>query len=272
MSSLLDQAHPHHRKLGWRLSKETIGEVQIIVCGVFFGLTFVGERKAMIDGMNAYTFNFARYFVSVFALVILQPLFYMLFESKSDSARELEQRRLQEHNGDAEAVKWAYRRDVVLWGGLISLVCFGGATLQQIGMKKLSASKTGFITRLQVIVVPLIEWAAPGVGGHMTRSLFAAICVSVAGLYLLSGCTRSACLEGHMGPGEIWVIASMLCWALCSVFSVLGCRYVDSLTITYVHFVVVTVLCLIVAIAADKEAFEYPFREFMENWLMILGT
>ncbi len=163
---------------GWVFSKEMIGEIQVLVSGVFFGLTFVGERKAMIDGMNAYTFNFARYFVSIFALIIFQPLFYMLFESKSDVARELEEKRLQEHNGDENAVRWAYRRDVVVWGGLISLVCFGGATLQQIGMENLSASKTGFITRLQVIVVPLIEWVIPGLGGHMDRWLFSVICVS----------------------------------------------------------------------------------------------
>ncbi len=261
--------HPTNR---WGLSKGTIGELQILACGVFFGLTFVGERKAMIDGMNAYTFNFARYFVSIFALIIFQPLFYMLFESKSDVARELEEKRLQEHNGDENAVRWAYRRDVVVWGGLISLVCFGGATLQQIGMENLSASKTGFITRLQVIVVPLIEWVIPGLGGHMDRWLFSAICISTVGLYLLSGCTESACFEGHLEPGEIWVVASMLCWALCTVFSVFGCRYIDSMTITYVHFIAVTVLCLVVAVAADPSSFKYPFDQFVDNWVMILAV
>lgn len=256
----------------WNMSKEFIGELQILACGVFFGLTFVGERKAMIDGMNAYTFNFARYFVSVFAFIGLQPIFYSIFECKSDHAREIEEQRMRDHNGDKDAVWKSYVKDVAIWGSLISLVSFGGATLQQVGMENLSASKTGFITRLQVIVVPLIEWAVPGLGGNMTWSLFIAICVSLTGLYLLSGCTESSCLDGDLEEGEIWVILSMLCWSLHAIFSVIACRYVDSLTLTYVHFVEVTIMCFIVAICVDFSAFEYPFDEFVDNIWVVLAV
>lgn len=253
------------------IRKDVLGELQILACGVFFGFTFVGERKAMIDGMNAYTFNFARYFVSAIVIFILDPFICMIFESKSDEAQKIEAQRLIDCNGDKDKVKRTYIQDLAIWGSLISLVAFGAATLQQIGMEDLSASKTGFITRLQVIVVPLVQWLVPGLGGEMTPTLVIAIVVSLVGLYLLSGCLEEACLSGQFEAGEIWVIGAMICWSLHTIFSVLAARFVDAVTLNYIHFIAVTMLCFIVAISVNLSSFQYPFEEFTDNLWVIIG-
>lgn len=88
----------------------------------------------------------------------------------------------------------------------LGVVLFGAASLQQIGIVYTTAGKTGFITGLYVVMVPLFGIA---VGQRATFGQWGGALAAAGGLYLLS-------MEGglHMGLGDLLVLASAAIWAL----------------------------------------------------------
>ena len=62
--------------------------------------------------------------------------------------------------------------------------------MQQVGLESVSAGKTSFITGMFVVFVPILEYFTPGFGIQLNLQRWIAALVSLAGLYLLSGCAE----------------------------------------------------------------------------------
>lgn len=91
------------------------------------------------------------------------------------------------------------RRDL-LWGGLwCGLIITGASVCQQTGLKYVSAGKSGFLTALYIVIVPLL-----GMFFFKRKTnllLWIAVVLALAGSYLLCGGV------GSIGIGEWFVIA-----------------------------------------------------------------
>lgn len=95
-------------------------------------------------------------------------------------------------------------RPVLLTGGALFL----GVALQMIGLARTSASNAGFLTSLYVVFVPFLLW---GVWGEKPAPvLLLAAALAVMGGYLLS----TAGSHFAPAPGDVWVAASAIFWAL----------------------------------------------------------
>ncbi|OQX28937.1 MAG: EamA family transporter [Spirochaeta sp. LUC14_002_19_P3] len=93
-----------------------------------------------------------------------------------------------------------------LIGCIAGLALFGGATLQQVGLQFTTVGKTGFITGLYIVIVPIIGLTLKQhVGGFTISGILAA----AVGLYFLS------IKDGFsISRGDALILAGALFWAV----------------------------------------------------------
>ncbi len=246
--------------------KMLIGEMQLLGCGVFLGLAFALDRVAMLSNIGPLTFNAFRYLITTLCLVVLQPMFERMCESKSEIAE-------QENNSNTTLTKdernTTYWNDLMFWGMAAGLTAFGGATFQVAGMLSVTASKTGFILGLTVVVLPLSEYFF--FGGNFTIYMIVALSVSVVGMFLLCGCATQVCIGTAFGYGELVVLMAMFCWTANILISAIGTRKVDTISLTYVDFITVTVLSIVCALIFESEYFVYPYKGITDNAMLWFG-
>lgn len=97
------------------------------------------------------------------------------------------------------------RRDLWLGGMFCGLIIAAASTFQQLGLLKVSAGKTGFLTALYILMVPLL-----GIFFKRRTStvLWCAVLMALGGAYLLCGGI------GKVGIGEVCVIICALLFAV----------------------------------------------------------
>lgn len=93
----------------------------------------------------------------------------------------------------------------------LGLLLWMGAALQQIGIGGTTVTNAGFLTALYVPLVPLLAWWRSGLAPHALTWPAALGCL--VGTYLLSGAGGVA-----FNHGDLWVLASVLPWALHVLF------------------------------------------------------
>lgn len=166
-----------------KISKQKIliGELQLVVGGIFIGLGFVWDREAMLNGIGPLTFNATRYVVSVAFLGIISPLFSYIFESNSDLAVKEQQRNsVAQTESDCNKTYWI---NLLTWGMLAGVTAFFGATLEVVGLMTISANISGFILGLNIIVLPVLEWIL--MSTKFSWYVISAVIMSFIGLFIL---------------------------------------------------------------------------------------
>ena len=189
-----------------------------LLTAAIWGTAFVAQSVAA-DYLDAFSFNAAR--ASVAFLFLL--LFCML-------------RRWIRRAKGTDAGMTAQGKKDLLWGGL----CCGAflsvaSTLQQKGIETTSAGKSGFITALYIIIVPIcgifLKKKAP-------RTIWLSVALAVVGLYCL-------CMKGDfsLSEGDFYLLLCAVCFSgqiLCvDHFS----EKVDGAALSCVQFLVMAVLC-----------------------------
>ena len=90
------------------------------------------------------------------------------------------------------------------------IICYLGYLFQTIGLQYTSASVSGFVTGMFVVLTPLLAWLL-----HRDRigaEVWVAVAIATAGLALIS-------LHGwSFGIGEAWTLAGAAMWALQIIF------------------------------------------------------
>ncbi|HET9821232.1 MAG TPA: DMT family transporter [Burkholderiaceae bacterium] len=160
----------------------------LALVAAIWGSAFVAQNLAM-QHLGPMAFTGVRFLVG--ALVVL-PL-------------ALREQRYLRSRGLAHG-----RVDALQVAGL-GLLLWGGAALQQIGIQGTTVTNAGFLTALYVPVVPLLAWVRTGDAPR--RWLWPAALGCLAGTWLLSGAGSVA-----FHPGDLWILASVLPWALHVLF------------------------------------------------------
>ena len=175
-------------------------DLLLLLTAAIWGFSFVAQRTGM-DHVGPFTFNAARFLAGSLVLV---PV--MLLSDRRRPADDLST------TGFA-ASSVIPRRSSLLWGGLVAgAVLFAAAAFQQAGIASTTAGKTGFITSLYVVLVPLLGLA---VGIRPPFVVWVGAVLAVVGLYFLT-------IEGEfaMSRGDLLVLAGAVMWAV--HFLVLG--------------------------------------------------
>ena len=118
-----------------------------------------------MDHIGPFTFNAARSFLGALSLI---PVIFGVKFSKPDLR--------------SKARKFYQRINLLKAGCLCGLVMFLGMGIQQYSIQYVTAGKSGFITALYIIFVPLISLC---LGVKIAKRVFVSVIMAVIGLYLL---------------------------------------------------------------------------------------
>lgn len=145
-----------------------------------------------------------------------------------------------------------------LWkGGIVcGVVIFAAANLQQTAMLYASVGKSGFLTALYIVIVPMIGIAF---GKKPGKKLAAAVVLAVVGLYLL--CMKSGSFK--LGFGDILLLFSAFCFSVHILVIDHYTQRADGVKLSCIQFLVCGVLS-----AAVMLLFEHPTLSAVQESLL----
>lgn len=142
----------------------------LLTTALIWGTAFVAQRSGM-DYVGPFTFNGIRFLIG--ALVMIPVILLM------DKLAKKNQPAIPMSNEEKKK-----ERKILLIGGFFcGLALLAGTGLQQMGLVYTSAGKTGFITALYIVIVPVI---GVFLGRKVRILLWVSVALGVIGLYLLS--------------------------------------------------------------------------------------
>lgn len=212
-------------------SQRLRADLLLLLTAAIWGFSFVAQRTGM-DHVGPFTFNAARFLAGSLVLV---PV--MLLANRRPTGDQMKA------GGAAPSV--IPRGSSLLWGGLAAgAVLFAAAAFQQAGIASTTAGKTGFITSLYVVLVPILGLA---VGLRPPLVVWLGAILAVVGLYFLT-------IEGGfvMSRGDLLVLAGAVMWAV--HFLVLG-RFSpgrDPVRLAFVQFVTCAALSMAAALLLEQ--------------------
>jgi drug/metabolite transporter (DMT)-like permease len=196
--------------------------ILLLTTTLFWGITFTVVKQA-IESVDVFVF-LAQRFVLAFALIL--PL--GLYKGRN------------------------FTGEVVLKGALMGILLFGAYAFQTMALVYTSASNTGFLTGLNVVMVPLL--AALVLKQRVSASLKFAVVLSVIGLLLLCGNG-----SWSLNRGDLLAVVCAVCVSLHLVCTGEFVRRNDFYWLTVIQLGVVALLSYAGAMVRGKEVFEwYP--------------
>ena len=194
--------------------------ILLLLAAVFWGSTFAAQRVS-VELLPPFAFQGIR--CTIGALVLLPVI--VLF--------------------DRIGQKGSWKSKKLWFGGIVcGLVLFLSTNLQQFGLSLgTTAGKSGFITAMYIILVPILSlFLRKKIGRWVWLSVILAAC----GLYLL--CMKESM---HLSIGDALTLGCALCFAVHIIVVDLVNSNVDPIRLSCIQFLVCGILSLIAMSATD---------------------
>ena len=149
--------------------QQLLGIVFMLLATIFWGTTFVAQSAGM-DHLGPFTYNCCRSFVGCIVLIPV-AIFYDRFNNKGVSSQV----------EGAPSVSNS-RKNLIIGGIVCGVVLTIASGLQQIGIVYTSIGKTGFLTVLYIVIVPLLGLFLKK---KCQLNVWISVVIAVIGLYLL---------------------------------------------------------------------------------------
>lgn len=193
------------------MNKKIKSSLMLLLTAFIWGTGFVAQKTGM-EHIDPFTFNAARSIFACATLAVVIPFLDMGKPRTEKTARG--------------------NRDLILGGISCGAVLFVASSLQQFGIMTTSAGKTGFITALYIVLVPILSRF---IGRVIRPVLWLCVLLSMVGLWLLTMkggfsiekgdlliliCAFFAIhilVIGHFSPKTDGVKMSLLQFAVCAV-------------------------------------------------------
>lgn len=223
--------------------KKVWGSVAMITATILWGVAFSAQSSGM-KFIEPMIFTTLRSIVGVLSLCAVIILFDLVKVKKVTLW--------------GTAASPAERKELLTGGFWCGTVLAAASICQQIGLKYTTAGKTGFLTALYIIIVPVL-------GIFLKRKtnpvLWAAVVLGLFGSYLLCGGI------GAVGKGELFVIA---CALIYSIHILVIDRYApncDCIRLSCIQFAVASVLSCIASLFAREPWIWQKMIESAPFWI-----
>lgn len=208
--------------------KKAKSTIFLVLTAMIWGFAFVAQRVGA-DYLRPFTFNGIRFVMGAVSLI---PVI-LLFERGRSDKKALSA--------------------TVKYGIIAGIVLCTASNLQQYGVELTgSAGKSGFITGLYTVLVPLIYFI---MGRKTGLPVWIGAIVTVGGLYLLCGVDSSV----PFGMGDVVLIVGAVLWALHIIILDKVSDKVRPLRFSAVQFSVCGVITLICAVIFDRGDFAVEY-------------
>ena len=186
------------------------------LCAFVWGFAFIAQQKASSD-VPTFTFNALRFSLAVGVIGIF-VLINMLVDKKKGTNRT------------------GWNKSTFIGGALCGLSLFIANNLQQYGIAHTTVGKTGFITALYIVIVPLLNLLLRR--RIPTNGIFA-IVLAVLGFYIM-------CINADSGLtyADAMLLLCAIMFSLQIMFIDVYVDECDPIKLTFVQFVVASLLSL----------------------------
>lgn len=164
------------------MSKQFQANLMLIIAALIWGSAFVAQSVGM-DYVGPYTFLAVR---SLLGGVVLLP--FALLRRRSRSAKK-------------PAASF-HKKDLWVASALCGVILCISTSFQQFGLLDTTAGKSGFITALYVVLVPVVGLL---LGKRVSANTWISVAIAAAALYLLCVNERFT-----IGPGELLTLGCAL--------------------------------------------------------------
>ena len=197
------------------MNKKWLGSFLLLITAIVWGFCFVVQRSGM-DYVGAFTYGAARFLLGGLALIPLAL------------ARPCEKQK---------------RRKSLLAGLPCGLALFAGTSLQQLGLKTVSAGKAGFLSAMYIVLVPVLGLF---IGQKVKARVWISAALGAVGLYLL--CTGGA--DGSVSAGDLLVLGCSLMFAV-QIQLINHFSDTDSIVLSISQYLTVAVLSAVVMLFTE---------------------
>lgn len=205
-------------------TKHIKANVILLLTAFIWGFTFVAQRASMLH-VGPYLFNALRFMLGFLSLI---PIWFLLRKRMT-------------------RFKHTPLSSTLICGFFAGVAIFTGASFQQVGLLTTTAGKSGFITGLYVIIVPIIGifW-----GNFSGVNTWMGAVLSAIGLYYLCMTETLAislgdtltllcavCFAIHVILISVFsqkndpILLSMIQFAICSIFSFVFAAFTETIQI-----------------------------------------
>lgn len=198
-------------------SHNLMGTFIVSMCALVWGFAFVFQQQASTD-VPFFTFNGLRFSLAVCFIAVIIVINHFIDKKRGKKSKP-------------------FNKETLIGGSLCGLCLFLANNLQQVGIERTTVGKTGFITALYIVIVPILGLL---VRHRVSPFCRVAIAVGVLGFYLM--CMTGADVTFTDADGVL-----LLCAVMFSLQIMFIDQYVDMtdpFKLTLVQFVVASLLSL----------------------------
>lgn len=210
------------------MSKHWIGNGLLLLGAMIWGAAFVAQSVGM-DYLEPFTFQASRCFLG--SLVLLPVIAVM--DRRGVSRRPV----------TAEA-----KKQQLYFGLACGVIIFAACSLQQWGLLYTTPGKSGFLTSLYIILVPM---AGLLFGRRVKPWVWGSVVLAVLGLYLLCGST-----DFSLGAGELLTLGSAVAFCFHILVIDRASSQVDGVRLSATQFFICGCLSLVCAFLWETPRWE----------------
>ncbi len=224
------------------------GFTLLLLTSALWGSAFVFQKNAT-QHLDAFSFNFLRFAIAIVTLLCLRLLPRHLF--RPDEKDIPQQRRL--------------RHSAWFIGVGSGVLMFLGITFQQLGLSYTTAGKSGFLTALYIVLVPIL---ALFVGQRCQFEVWVGAILTFLGVFLLGSGGIAGDIESQFNTGDVLTLVCAVAWAAQVLWLGIFARYANVLNIAMVQVFVVSVLSAMTMgfLWLTQEGGSYPLPTLADIW------
>lgn len=169
------------------MSKQFKGTAMLLLAALIWGSTFVAQDVG-VEMIGPFTFQATR---QIMGFIVLLPVIFLRDKANADPKHKAKTKK--------------DRLQLLLYGAICGTILFCACNLQQFGLIDTTAGKSGFITALYIVLVPV---AGIFFGKKLGLNIWVSVALAVVGLYFL-------CITGDtftIGKGELLTLACSACF------------------------------------------------------------
>lgn len=209
------------------------GQIALMLAAIIWGSAFIFQKMGM-DHLGPFTFGIFRFILGSLPLLLV-----IYISGKLNDRKPVEQRR--------EITPWT-DKTLIVGAILCGIGSFAGASLQQIGLVYTTAGKAGFLTSLDIIIVPFFMLFLKQ---KVSKITWTGVAVALFGAWMLS-VTDGFTIE----IGDAFVMGCALAYSFQIMFIDHYAERVDVLKLSFLQFFITGLLSIPFALALETIEWE----------------
>lgn len=194
------------------MKKTMLADITLLLVTVIWGSTFVLVQNA-IDSLKPFSFIGIRFFIAAAILI----LWLVIFEKK----------------------QWKLlNKKLILTGMFIGFWLFLGYATQTIGLLYTTSSKAGFLTGLNVVLVPLFSMLL--LKQTLSKNAILGVIIATSGLFFMTATDIS-----RFNIGDVFELICAVCFAMQIIFTGKYTEHFPTLLLTIIEIATVSLFSII---------------------------